>query len=107
MERFQDPDACRGRRFCERRSSAQDEQIQLSKEEDTFEIKNKTISQIKNFSQEETSKPEIKIEAKQKVGEWVKDYNEERLHSAIGFMPPAVWHNGDVIKLREKRKEKL
>jgi len=40
------------------------EQFNLNKDEDGIEIKNKTISQIKNFSQEETSKPEKKIESK-------------------------------------------
>ena len=38
------------------------EQFNLSKDEDSLEIKNKTISQIKNFSQEESSNPEKKIE---------------------------------------------
>ncbi len=38
------------------------EQVNLSKDEDNLDIKNKTISQIKNFSQEESSKPEKKIE---------------------------------------------
>ena len=40
------------------------EQFNLNKDEDDLEIKNKTISQIKNFSQEESSKPEKKIESK-------------------------------------------
>ncbi len=40
------------------------EQFNLNKDEDGLEIKNKTISQIKNFSQEESSKPEKKIESK-------------------------------------------
>jgi len=39
-------------------------QINLTSEEDSKEINNKTISQIKNFSQKETTKPEIKEEAK-------------------------------------------
>ena len=39
-------------------------QINLTNEEDNKEINKKTISQIKNFSQKETSKPEIKEEAK-------------------------------------------
>ena len=38
------------------------EKFNLNKDEDGLEIKNKTISQIKNFSQEENSKPEKKIE---------------------------------------------
>ena len=36
------------------------EHLSLSKNEDNLEMKNKTISQIKNFSQEESSKPEKK-----------------------------------------------
>lgn len=28
-------------------------------------------------------------EAKVVVGEWVKHYNHERLHSALGYRPPA------------------
>jgi len=47
------------------------------------------------------------IEAKEKVGKWVKFYNKERLHSAIDFMPPEIWHNGNKHKLREERIEKL
>tara|TARA_B100002051_G_scaffold110933_1_gene105581 strand:- start:203 stop:814 length:612 start_codon:yes stop_codon:yes gene_type:complete len=39
-------------------------QINLAKEEDSKEINNQTISQIKNFSQKETLKPEIKEETK-------------------------------------------
>ena len=39
-------------------------QINLAKEEDSKEINNKTISQIKNFSQKETLKPDIKEETK-------------------------------------------
>ncbi len=40
------------------------EQFNLNKNEESLEIKNKTISQIKNFSQEESSKPEKKIESR-------------------------------------------
>jgi len=40
------------------------EKFNLKKEKDDLEIKNKTISQIKNFSQEENSKPQKKIESK-------------------------------------------
>ena len=39
------------------------EQIKLNKDDDGAENNNKTISQIKNFFQEETSKPEAKIES--------------------------------------------
>ena len=39
-------------------------QVQQQKDQKEIEIKNKTISQIKNFSQKETSKPNIEIETK-------------------------------------------
>tara|TARA_B100001741_G_scaffold307098_1_gene301489 strand:+ start:51 stop:1727 length:1677 start_codon:yes stop_codon:yes gene_type:complete len=51
------------------------EKFNLSKDEDNLEIKNKTISQIKNFSQEESSNPEKKIELKlQKIE--IKNFEE-------------------------------
>ena len=40
------------------------DKFNLSKEENNLEVKNKTISQIKNFFQEENLKPEKKIETK-------------------------------------------
>ena len=40
------------------------DKIQPSKDEEDLEIKNKTISQIKNFFQEEPSNPERKIDSK-------------------------------------------
>ena len=51
------------------------EEIKFSIEDDNKEIKNKTISQIKNFSQEETLKPETKIEASSKISE-IKNFEE-------------------------------
>ena len=51
------------------------QKIELSKNEDNIEIKNKTISQIKNFSQEDTSKPDSNIKAKlTKIK--IKDYKK-------------------------------
>tara|TARA_B100001741_G_scaffold51456_1_gene39419 strand:+ start:42 stop:1718 length:1677 start_codon:yes stop_codon:yes gene_type:complete len=40
------------------------EKFNLTKDEDELENKNKTISQIKNFAQEESTKPEKKVESK-------------------------------------------
>jgi putative transposase len=47
------------------------------------------------------------IEAKQQVGKWIEYYNQVRLHSAIDYMPPAIWHNGDPNILAEERKQKV
>ena len=51
------------------------EQFNLNPDEKNLEIKNKTISQIKNFSQEENSKPEEKTEFKLEKIE-IKDFEE-------------------------------
>ena len=51
------------------------EQFNLNQDEQNLEIKNKTISQIKNFSQEENSKPEEKTEPKLEKIE-IKDFEE-------------------------------
>lgn len=47
------------------------------------------------------------IEAKEKVGKWIKYYNEYRLHSSIKYMPPEVWHFGDPMALANERKLKV
>ena len=47
------------------------------------------------------------IDAKIKMGEWIDYYNNKRLHSAINYMPPAVWHYGEPKALARERKEKL
>ncbi len=45
------------------------DEIKFNVEDEHKEIKNKTISQIKNFSQEETLKPDSKIEVSSKINE--------------------------------------
>jgi putative transposase len=47
------------------------------------------------------------IDAKIKMGEWIDYYNNKRLHSAIDYMPPAVWHYRKQKVLKTERKEKL
>ena len=51
------------------------EKIKFNIEDENKEIKNKTISQIKNFSQEETLKSESKIEINAKINE-IKNFEE-------------------------------
>ncbi len=51
------------------------QEFNLSKDEDNLEIKNKTISQIKNFSQKESSKPEQESETK-KPNIKIKNFEE-------------------------------
>lgn len=47
------------------------------------------------------------IEAKRKVGEWISHYNNHRLHSAIEYMPPIVWHQGNPQALKAERITKI
>jgi putative transposase len=47
------------------------------------------------------------IEAKRKVGQWIEYYNRSRLHSAINYMPPEIWHFGDPLVLANERKRKI
>jgi len=47
------------------------------------------------------------IDAKRKIGQWIDYYNNERLHSSIDYMPPAVWHYGNPKALADERKRKL
>ena len=54
---------------------SENEFVNISKDENNLEVKNKTISQIKNFTQEETYKPERKIEAENKKIE-IKNFEE-------------------------------
>ena len=56
-------------------STNKSEKIQFNIEDENKEIKNKTISQIKNFSQEETLKSESKIEINLKINE-IKNFEE-------------------------------
>ena len=56
-------------------STNNSEKIKFNIDDENKEIKNKTISQIKNFSQEETLKSESKIEINSKVNE-IKNFEE-------------------------------
>jgi len=51
--------------------------------------------------------PENLLEIKQMVDRWVDYYNTVRLHSAIWYMPPAVWHKGKQNQLLKERNSKL
>jgi putative transposase len=41
------------------------------------------------------------------VGEWVRHYNETRLHAGLGYLPPAEYYRGDPAARRRERQTKL
>ena len=41
------------------------------------------------------------------VGEWVRYYNEARLHASLGYLPPAEYYRGDPAARRQERQTKL
>jgi len=47
------------------------------------------------------------LEAERVLARLVKWYNEERLHSALGYLPPVVVYRGNPEERREQRRRKL
>jgi transposase InsO family protein len=47
------------------------------------------------------------LEAEATIARLVTDYNEQRLHAALGYMQPAVWHRGNPQARRVERADKL
>lgn len=41
------------------------------------------------------------------IGAWVRHYNEERLHAALGYLPPAEYYRGDPVARQAARQAKL
>jgi transposase InsO family protein len=41
------------------------------------------------------------------VGEWVRAYNETRLHAGLGYLPPAEYYRGDPAARQRERRTKL
>ena len=46
-------------------------------------------------------------QAKDLLGQWVKYYNEERLHSALNYLRPVDYYKGNPETLLAERKRKL
>ena len=47
------------------------------------------------------------LQARDVLAKVVKWYNEERLHSALGYLPPAEYYRGDPKTCHEEKRRKL
>ena len=47
------------------------------------------------------------MQAQDVLAKVVKWYNEERLHSALGYLPPAVCYRGDPTERHAERRRKM
>ena len=45
--------------------------------------------------------------ARELIGRWVAHYNEERLHAALHYLPPAEYYRGEPEARIEERNQKL
>lgn len=50
---------------------------------------------------------ESRYESEEVIGKLIANYNEVRLHSALGFQTPATWYRGDPSKVERERRLKL
>jgi transposase InsO family protein len=43
------------------------------------------------------------LQAEGIIGKLITHYNDERLHAALGYMAPEIWHRGKPELVRERR----
>ena len=47
------------------------------------------------------------LEAEATMPSFVRHYNDERLHAALGYMAPVIWHRGKPEEVREERARRI
>lgn len=47
------------------------------------------------------------LQAEAIIGKLMHYYNEERLHTALGYMTPATWHRGQPVEVRDERARRI
>lgn len=47
------------------------------------------------------------LQAEATIGKLMQHYNEERLHAALGYMAPAMWHRGKPDEVRDERARRI
>ena len=71
-------------------------------ENGTMERANRTLRE--RLEEEELTD---QLQAKEKLAKVIRWYNEERLHSALGYLPPAVYYRGNPKIRHEERRRKM
>ena len=46
-------------------------------------------------------------QARERIGEWVQEYNGTRLHAGLGYLAPAEYYRGDPAARQAERAAKL
>ncbi|MEO7208384.1 MAG: IS3 family transposase [Steroidobacteraceae bacterium] len=47
------------------------------------------------------------LQAEAIIAKLMRHYNEERLHAALGYMQPAIWHRGQPEEVRDERARRI
>lgn len=47
------------------------------------------------------------LQAQQIIAKLMQHYNEERLHAALGYMTPVIWHRGQPDEVRDERARRI
>lgn len=70
---------------------------------------NGTLERFHRSTREALAEQDLRnlARARTLVEEWVRHYNEERLHAALAYLPPAEYHRGDPELRISERRQKL
>jgi hypothetical protein len=47
------------------------------------------------------------LQAEAIIAKLMRRYNEERLHAALGYMAPAIWHRGQPNEVQDERARRI